>query len=114
MKTQTMSHNACYACTHVAVPLSFNSARHYLGFTSKAYGDVTRIKYSFYEHKGLYWYSVTLEDGLVMNSLFFVGLPNCVRDFRCFCETMCWELEDSSGLSDFVAQFDNSNNERRR
>lgn len=110
----TMSHNACYACTHVAVPLVLNNLCHHLGFTSKAHGDVTCVGYTLYEYKGFFWYSVTLDDGLVMNSLFFVSLSKCVRDFLFLCQTMCWELDDSRGLFSFVKMFNKSNYERGR
>lgn len=99
------SNNACYAFTRVAVPLAFNSAKHYLGFTSIARSDVIIVKYSFYEHKGLYWYAITVDEGHVMNSLFFVSLANCVRDFRSLCHAMDWKLADSSGLANFCALY---------
>lgn len=109
MSNQILSHNACYGLTHVSVPLMFNSAKYNLGFSSTAHSDFTTVKYSFYERDGLYWYSVTLREGFVINSLFFVGLANCVRDFRCLCDTMCWEIDDSLGLSKFVSLYNNEN-----
>lgn len=104
MSTKTMSDNACYVFTRLAVPLSFNNTTHFLGFESVARSDVTRIKYRFYQFKGLYWYCIILGDGHVANSLFFVGLSNCVRDFRSLCDAMDWTIEDSRALHDFVAR----------
>lgn len=112
MSNKTMSDNACYVCSHMAVPLSFNNVTRFLGFQSAAYSDVTRIKYRFYHFKGLYWYCIILDDGHVANSLFFVGLSNCVRDFRSLCDAMDWSLEDSSDLAEFVSQFNKANHER--
>ena len=104
MSNKTMSYNACYACTRVSVPLSFNSARHFLGYESTAQSDVTTVKYAFYEHKGLYWFSISLPDGYVANSLFFVDFVNLVHDFRDLCRFMGWVLSDSRGLSSWAAQ----------
>lgn len=112
MNTKTMSDNACYAFMRMAIPLSFNNARHRLGFESFAYSDVTRAKYRFYAFKGLYWYCIIMLDGHMMNSLPFVSLSNCVRDFRSFLDAIDWQLENSRGLADFVAQYNLTHHER--
>lgn len=108
MNKQPSSDNACYEFKLLSVPLCFNDTIRFLGFESSAYSDVTRIKYRLYHLNGLYWYSIIFKNGYVCNSLSFVSLSSCVRGFRSLCESIDFQLEDSVGLSSFVARYNRS------